>query len=125
MTMIRTLAAALFAVAVSSCATAPEEKPTGNDAEVVTRVEYLPGRIVTVPYPVPDSSLTPDVEPLTEEHISGVDIPPEDAMQSAVAWARQYHNLATTYDVLRGWIIGVRAGQQVDQDTGEPDGTND
>lgn len=107
-------------MAVSSCATAPEEKPTGNDAKVVTRIEYLPGKVITAPYPLPDSSLVPDVEPLTEEHISGVDIPPEDSMATAVAWAAQYHNLATTYDVLRGWIIGVRAGQQSTEAVEQP-----
>lgn len=80
------------------------------------RVEYLPGKVITNPYPLPDSSLTPDVEPLTEEYITGADIPPENAMQTAVAWAAQYHKLGTTYDVLRGWIIGVRAGQEATEE---------
>ena len=103
---------------VASCATPPKEKSEtkgtveATEPKVVTKTQYLPGTVVTVPYPVPDSSLTPDPEPLTEEHISGDDIPPEDAMATAVAWSKQYHDLSTTYDVLRGWIIGVRAGQQ-------------
>jgi len=105
-------------VVVASCGTlqgANQETKgtlTATEPQIVTRVEYLPGKVVNAPFPVPDSSLVPDVTPLTEEHISGADIPPEDAMASAVAWARQYHDLATTYDILRGWIIGVRAGQQ-------------
>lgn len=105
----------------ASCQTPPKAKsetrplePTEPEKIVETR--YLPGKVVSNPYPLPDSSLTPDPEKLTEEHISGDDIPPEDAMATAIAWSKQYHDLSTTYDILRGWIIGVRAGQNIDAD---------
>jgi len=114
MTMILRLAIVLLLVGVASCQTPPKEKseikPT--EPQVITKTTTLPGKVVSNPYPTPDSSLTPDPEPLTEEHITGDDISPEAAMATAVAWSKQYHDLSTTYDILRGWIIGVRAGQK-------------
>ena len=117
MNMTRTLVVVSFAAVVASCQTPPKEKSVVNVApsepQTVHKTTYLPGTVVNSAYPLPDSSLTPDVPPLTEEHITGDDIEPDAAMATAVAWSKQYHDLASTYDVLRGWIIGVRAGQNI------------
>ena len=118
MRMTRTLTVALLSAALTSCATPqgvkqPENKTELTEPRVVTKTEYLPGEVVIQPYPTPDSSITPDVKPLTEKFIpDGPDIEGKGAIATATAWSEQYHNLATTYNVLRGWVIGVKAGQQ-------------
>lgn len=107
-----------MSAALTNCATLRGGKPQETKVEltesrVVTKTEYLPGDVVIQPYPVPDSSITPDVEPLTEDYIpDGPDVGARGAIATATAWAEQYHDLSATYNILRGWIIGVRAGQQ-------------
>ena len=102
-----------------SCQTLPEVKPATkgtvdvSEPVILRSVEYTAGKVVNSPYPLPDSSLTPDPDPLTEEHITGDDIEPEAVMATAVAWSKQYHDLAATYNILRGWILGVRAAQDL------------
>lgn len=106
-------------VVVASCGTVQEEKQDNIEAvyvepKVLIQEKYTSGSVVTNPYPLPDSSIVPDVEPLTEEFLQDDDIVVADVMDTAVAWSRQYHDLSTTYNVLRGWVIGVRAGQTLD-----------
>lgn len=53
---------------------------------------------------------------LTTEHITGDDITAPAAMATALDWADAYHGVKDKYNTLRGWIAGVRAGQQLVQD---------
>ena len=96
---------------VASCGTLPKGASETKDVKTVVETRYLPGKVITTPYPTPDTSLTPDVEPLSEDFIDGDDITPQSAMDTAVQWSKQYHSLAADYNTLKGWIAGVVAGQ--------------
>lgn len=52
-------------------------------------------------------------EPLTTDFIQDDDITPEQAMSTALSWAGSYHGVVANYNGLRGWIVGLRAGQQM------------
>lgn len=105
---------------VASCATPQKEKQDNKvetlyvEPKVIVKEKYTAGSVVTNPYPIPDSSIIPDVKPLTDEFIQEDDIDVDSVMDTTIAWSRQYHDLATTYNVLRGWVIGVRAGQSLE-----------
>ena len=54
-------------------------------------------------------------QPLDTSRIQGDDITANDAMATALDWAKSYHDVKDQYNTLRGWVAGVEAGQKAAQ----------
>ena len=113
-------------VAVVSCGTLPKALSNKEpEVEIVTKKEFIRGETVVAPIPDPPADLVADPKPLSTEFVMEDDIGPDDAMATALSWAGSYHSVVSNYMGLRGWILGLKAGQQMlttnDQDQEDSD----
>lgn len=97
-----------------SCTTPPKEsKPyypiEYTEAKKVTTEVHRPGVVTHSEYPLPGSELLTPAGDLKTDFIKEKDIKPETAMEAAVTWAGQYHDLARSNNILIGWVLGVNA----------------